>query len=119
LALEQLGAADLNDLSQELTNTIFTGFDESLRDLGSGDMGIGRRIKKLADAFYGRLAAYHAATADAGAMQSALSRNLYRGTASGHEARIADYVMSARARLETQDLGTGRIDFGPLPKGDA
>jgi cytochrome b pre-mRNA-processing protein 3 len=114
LALERLGGADLNDLSQELTNTVFVGFDEGLRDLGSGDMGIGRRIKTLANAFYGRLSAYRAAT-DAAAMESAVARNLYRGTGTGHDARIAHYIAGARAHLEGQDLSRGRIDFGPLP----
>ncbi len=114
LALERLAAANLNDLSQDLTNTIFVGFDEGLRDLGTGDMGMGRRIKTLANAFYGRLSAYRAAT-DAAAMEGAVARNLYRGVATGHEARIARYVVSARAHLEAQDLSQGRIDFGSLP----
>lgn len=114
LALERLSAANLNDLSQDLTNTIFVGFDEGLRDLGTGDMGMGRRIKTLANAFYGRLNAYRAAT-DAAAMQSAVARNLYRGVETGHEAAIARYVENARAHLEGQDLSQGRIDFGSLP----
>ena len=114
LALERLSAANLNDLSQDLTNTIFVGFDEGLRDLGTGDMGMGRRIKTLANAFYGRLSAYRAAT-DAAAMEAAVTRNVYRGVGTGHEARIARYVENARAHLEAQDLSRGRIDFGPLP----
>ncbi|MBV9992245.1 MAG: ubiquinol-cytochrome C chaperone [Alphaproteobacteria bacterium] len=114
LVLERLSAANLNDLSQDLTNTIFVGFDEGLRDLGTGDMGMGRRIKTLANAFYGRLSAYRAAT-DAAAMESAVARNLYRGAQAGHEARIARYAKNARAHLEAQDLSQGRIDFGSLP----
>lgn len=117
LVLERLDGANLNDLSQELTNTIFVGFDEGLRDLGSGDMGIGRRIKTLANAFYGRLSAYRAAT-DAAAMESAVARNLYRGVETGHEARIARYIADARAHLESQDLSRGRINFGSPPASD-
>ena len=45
----------LGDLAQGLMDTIFVGFDEGLRDLGTGDMGMGRRMKKIADAFYGRM----------------------------------------------------------------
>jgi|SRR6185312_9298998 len=118
LALERLGAAHLNDLSQDLTNMIFVGFDESLRDLGAGDMGIGRRIKMLANAFFGRLQAYRAATGP-GAMEAALARNLYRGAGTGHGAAIARYVESARAHLDGQDLACGRIDFGPPPVSDS
>ena len=32
-----------------------------MREQGAGDMGIGRKLKAMANAFYGRLAAYDAA----------------------------------------------------------
>ncbi len=44
LVLDRLRAAGLNDLSQELMNTIVLGFDEGLRELSSGDMGLGKRL---------------------------------------------------------------------------
>src|ERR1700741_3963580 len=78
LVLERLRAQRLNDLSQALTDALFVSFDEGLRDLGAGDMGLGRRMKAMADAFYGRLKAY-GESADEGAMAKALGRNLYRG----------------------------------------
>ncbi|MEE8145852.1 MAG: ubiquinol-cytochrome C chaperone family protein, partial [Kiloniellales bacterium] len=46
------------DLSQALFDILFQDMDESLRELGAGDMGIGRRIKAMAEGFYGRVAAY-------------------------------------------------------------
>jgi cytochrome b pre-mRNA-processing protein 3 len=117
LVLDRLQRDGLNDLSQSLTNAIFTGFDEGLRDLGAGDMGIGRRMKKMADAFYGRLAAYQGC-ADEGALAEAVHRNLYRGAPGEEEnARaVARYVLAARAGLEGQALETGRVDFGALPE---
>jgi len=99
-------------LSQALIDTIFTGFDEALRELGAGDIGMARRMKQMADAFYGRLEAYGAA-AGASAMQAALTRNLYRGVAAPGMAAMADYVLSARSRLATWENGVP--DFGPLP----
>ena len=45
-------------VAQALSDAIFVGFDEALRELGAGDMGMGRRMKEMADAFYGRLQAY-------------------------------------------------------------
>lgn len=114
LVLDRLRAAGLNDLSQDLMNALFLGFDEGLRDLGAGDMGMGRRMKKLADAFYGRLQAYDA-SADVEAMTAAVERNLYRGTANAHAAAVARYVLASRGHLAALDIASGDIDFGALP----
>ncbi len=95
---------------------MFTAFDEALRDLGSGDMGIPRRIKAMASAFYGRIAAYESAPSEQ-AMREALSRNVYRGTegVAGEAQALAHYVFSARNSLERSDLAKGEADFGALP----
>jgi cytochrome b pre-mRNA-processing protein 3 len=115
LVLEGTGKASLKDLSQALSNMLFVGFDEGLRDLGAGDMGMGRRMKQLGDAFYGRVLAY-SACADAQTMRDALTRNLYRGAdAGGHAAAVAQYVLAARERVAASDLAAGEVDFGPLP----
>src|SRR5665213_3710295 len=53
LVLERLRVLQMKDVSQALVDTLFTSFDESLRELGVGDIGIGHRVKKMADAFYG------------------------------------------------------------------
>jgi len=102
-------------LSQALIDAIFLGFDEALRELGAGDIGLGRRMKKMADAFYGRLKAYGAAT-DQAAMEAALIRNLYRGTVAPGAEMVARYALRAKTRLDTWDGGAP--DFGPLPGGD-
>lgn len=115
LALDGLRAGKQSVLSQALTDRIFTGFDEGLRDLGTGDMGMGRKIKKLADAFYGRLQAYDACDSEI-AMAAALQRNLYRGAGlAAHAGTIACYAESARAHIAKSDLVNGEADFGPLP----
>ncbi|MBV8976092.1 MAG: ubiquinol-cytochrome C chaperone [Alphaproteobacteria bacterium] len=114
LVFDRLRAAGLNDLSQALMDTLFVNFDEGLRDLGAGDMGMGRRMKTLADAFYGRLAAYDAAT-DGDGMRAALVRNLYRGEEPDCAAAIARYGMEIKERLSKADLSEGQLDFGPLP----
>ena len=119
LLLERLREAGQGDLAQGLIDTIFLGFDEGLRDLGTGDMGMGRRIKAMADAFYGRMQAY-GASADVSTMSEALGRNLYRG-AEGREAEsraLAEYVFAAREHLARADIGAGIADFGPLPEAE-
>ena len=115
LVLDRLRAAGLGDISQGLMDTIFIGFDEGLRDLGAGDMSIARQIKKLADAFYGRLQAY-GASEDPAVMTEAIQRNLYRGTGdAAHAQAVARYVESARVHVGRSDIANGEVDFGPLP----
>jgi cytochrome b pre-mRNA-processing protein 3 len=99
--------------AQALTDMIFTGFDEAMREQGAGDMGIARKLKAMADAFYGRMAAYDAAK-DPEELAAALARNLWRGAAAGDRARtLAAYALSARQSLK-QSLPEA-LDFGPLP----
>ena len=38
--------------------------DQDLREMGVGDLAVGKRVKGMAMAFYGRLAAYGAALRD-------------------------------------------------------
>src|SRR5579872_2003929 len=51
LVLERLQAAGLDAAAQALTDVLFIGFDEALREQGIGDMGLGRRMKAMANAF--------------------------------------------------------------------
>jgi len=117
LVLDRLEASGRRDLSQALIDAVFAGFDEGLRDLGAGDIGMGRRMKKIANAFYGRLNAYRSATGQV-ALAAALLRNLYRGDAV-NEASARELVMyaeSARAALAASDIGSGDAQFGPVPE---
>jgi cytochrome b pre-mRNA-processing protein 3 len=116
-ALNAQGAAGAR-LGTELASIIFAGFDDALRELGVGDFGISRRIKAMANAFYGRLEAYRAADSEA-ALALALVRNLYRGdeTREREAGVLAHYILSARSSLRSQAdaLSQGIADFGPLP----
>ena len=117
LVLSRLEGQGRHDLARKLADGLFVGFDEALRDLGAGDMGMGRRIKKLADAFNGRMVAYEGAAGDPPALAEAMIRNIYRGR-QGHESQarlLADYALAVRAHLALQDLSQGKVDFGALP----
>jgi cytochrome b pre-mRNA-processing protein 3 len=114
LVLRELKGADP---AQGLTDLIFTGFDEAMRELGVGDIGIGHKLKAMAQAFYGRLAAYDGATTE-DELAAALAKNLWRGASPDDRARkLAGYAFAARAHLAASlplSLAT-RLDFGPLP----
>lgn len=99
--------------AQDLTNIIFTGFDEAMREQGVGDIGIGHKLKAMAQAFYGRMSAYDAAKSEA-ELAAALARNIWRGAdadASAH--KLAAYAFAARKSLSTSLPAA--LDFGPLP----
>jgi len=80
LAMRRLmhGSQAEKDIAQELTDTFFTEVDHSLRELGIGDVGVPKRMKKLAKMFYGRAGSYGDAldANDESALAVALARNV-------------------------------------------
>jgi cytochrome b pre-mRNA-processing protein 3 len=116
LVLSSLRAAGLGAVASALLDTLFVGFDEALRDLGVGDMGMGRKIKQMGHALNGRLQVYEEA-ADEAALAQAILRNVFRGEPARREEALmlARYASAARSRLKSSDLQSGMLDFGPLP----
>ncbi len=109
-------------LSQEVFDLMFQDMDQSLREIGVGDLAVGKRIKKMAEVFYGRIIAYEEALEDGDEpLEVALERNHY-GTlevAPSEEIlkRMADYVRQNDAYLESVEdanLKNGEISFSPL-----
>lgn len=72
-------AASGQELAQEIVDAFFQDIDHSIRELGIGDQGVPKRMKKLAGMFYGRLESYAAALdgADRDALAQALLRNIH------------------------------------------
>lgn len=102
------------DVAQDLVDSVFMQLDASLRELGIGDMGIPKRIKKLGASFYARAGAYGAAL-DAGDrtdLAAALSRNLLGRDDPQSAAPLAAYVEACAAALSLQDLD-GLLETGP------
>lgn len=117
LVFERLRTAGLADVAHALSDAIFVGFDEALRDLGAGDMSMGRKIKQMGDAFNGRINAYGAATGE-DELSAAILRNVYRGeqTRTREALALARYAIAARHHLGACDVADGALNFGPLPE---
>lgn len=64
------------DLGQRLFEYSFTVLDLNVREMGVGDLGVGKRVKAMGRAYYGRTEAYEAGLAG-GDLHGALSRNLF------------------------------------------
>lgn len=102
------------DVAQDLVDSVFMQLDAALRELGIGDMGVPKRIKKLGASFYARAGAYGAAL-DAGnrtALAAALARNVLDGADTEAARPLASYVEAAAAALAAQDLD-GLLEQGP------
>jgi len=119
LLFRRLGKTDNagRELSQAVHDLMFADFDRTLREQGIGDMGIGKRVKKLARNLYGRIAAYETGLAGEGTeLAAALRRNLYASATPSDdeiEAMIA-YMKDAIEKLDAQqtsDIMSGRVDF--------
>src|SRR5579883_227172 len=111
-------------LSQELFDTMFGDMDRSLREMGVADLGVGRRIRAMAEGLYGRMAAYESGlAADDSVLAAALRRNLY-GTLRDSEpaaaalAAVCGYVRAAVRGLAAeplQRLAAGGVTFPDVP----
>lgn len=118
--LREAGAA-ARDLSQAVFDIMFDDMDQNLRELGTGDLGVGKRVKRMAQAFYGRIAAYDAGLAqpDDVTLIAALRRNVYRHAPVDDTvvAMMAAYMRREIAALERQpyeDLRAGCVAFGSI-----
>lgn len=122
LALNRLkGDAICAGVAQALVDTFIDDMDANLREMGAGDLGVGRRVKAMATALYGRISAYERALA-AGPSDLApvLARNLY-GTTHAEPWQLAAMARYMRAGVEdlagqpAEALIRGEINLGLPP----
>ncbi|MCX5480307.1 ubiquinol-cytochrome C chaperone [Kaistia geumhonensis] len=111
---------DNRRLGQEVFDIFLKDMDRSLRELGVSDIGVPKKLKKMAEAFYGRMAAYDSAlsSGDLGALEAALTRNLFPDGGGEAVPRIAAYVVASAADLARQPLDrilAGSLSFPALP----
>ncbi len=113
------------ELAQALQEVFFDDMDRSLREMGAGDLGVGKRVKRMAEGFMGRLAAYEAALDAVPArgsdeLAAVLRRNVFGtlGEGEGDEAGLVAYTLDQAAALERQEgaaLRRGELVFAASP----
>lgn len=124
-------------IGQQVLEQLIGAMDDALRQIGIGDMGVPKRVKRAAAAFAERSRAYAAALAPAGegaapardALETALLAHVYdsrdavgMGMHVAHADRLAAYVREARATLEclpAAEVLAGRITFPSAPDAPA
>lgn len=109
LYLPRLKAVRANGkaLAQATFDQMFANMEQSLRELGNGDMSVPKKIQNMVSAFYGRATAYDAAlkAGDVAALRAALHRNVYRGAEVSQTKldALASYVRAAAEAIKAAD----------------
>jgi cytochrome b pre-mRNA-processing protein 3 len=94
-------------LAQAVFDAMFSDMDHNLREIGVGDLSVGKRMRAMWEAFHGRSRVYAAAigAADRAALEAALARNVWRGAApDGAAVSLARIVLAQLAHLEGQPI---------------
>jgi cytochrome b pre-mRNA-processing protein 3 len=104
-------------VSQALFDTYVKSLDDALREMGVGDLSVGKKMRRLAEAFFGRVKSYHAAFAalpDEGPLRDLLTRTVYAAADAAKAPALAAYVVAQREHLAGQPLEgflEGRVDW--------
>jgi cytochrome b pre-mRNA-processing protein 3 len=120
------------DLSQLVFDVMFDDFDAALREMGTGDLSVGKKIREMGEAFYGRAKAYEDAlnAGDEEMLAAILERNLFavdagedtapedvetvHVTVSPASRKLASYLSASARALD--DQGVEAILAGQAPR---
>ena len=112
-------------LSQDLFDIMFADMDKNLREMGVGDLSVGKKVKALATAFYGRIRAYDNGITGLNdeILVDCLKRNLFLDTMPNeeHVKIISNYLIreiEAASKWSITDIETNNISFGNVPEAE-
>jgi cytochrome b pre-mRNA-processing protein 3 len=109
------------ETGQALFDTYLRGLDDAFREMGVGDLSVAKKMKKLGQAFYGRVKSYSEAfeqLPDRAPLEAVIGRTVLEGSRAPDPAALADYVVAARAALADQSadaLAAGQVQWTPAP----
>ncbi|BCP53361.1 ubiquinol-cytochrome c chaperone [Kaistia sp. 32K] len=112
-------------VGQDVFDIFLKDMDGTLREMGVGDISVPKKLKKMAEAFFGRIRAYDEAleSGDHAALVDAIARNVFPdGAPEGAAERIADYAESSVRSLSTQTFDSilsGRLHYASLSSSPA
>jgi len=100
--------------SQALFDAYVGDLDGALREMGVGDLAVGKRMRELGNAFYGRATAYRKAfeaLPDRTSLEALIGRTILADAAGVSPAGLAVYTLKCRDAL----LGAGDLLAGEPP----
>ena len=95
------------ETSQVVFDSYVKGLDDAFREIGVADTSVGKKMKKLAGAFYGRLKTYDEAVAslpETAGVTDFLTRTAFEARGEGDVAALTAYVIKTREALAEQPL---------------
>lgn len=123
-------SSEARAFGQRIFDVMFDDMDQAMREMGVSDLRVGDKIRALAEAYFGRIAAYEdgLGAADDALLLEAVARNVYGETSARREqiTAMARYMRACDALLSSQDLPLlmkGEVCYpapeAPVPAGDA
>lgn len=118
--LSQASGGALPPPGQELFDCFCRDIDDNFREMGVGDLAVPKRMRKVAEAYYGRAKAYESALAadDPAALEAAVARNVFGAADVSLGARaLAAYIRNTSAwlaRRSPEELMQGGLAFPPF-----
>jgi cytochrome b pre-mRNA-processing protein 3 len=110
LVIERLRTASAPgpELAQAVFDAMFSDMEVTLREMGVGDLSVGKKVRKMWEAFHGRALAYGAALqgANEAGLAAAIARNIWRGKQppEGVAAFLARHALNIHRDLAGQSL---------------
>jgi cytochrome b pre-mRNA-processing protein 3 len=94
------------EAGQALFDLFCADMDDSLREMGVGDLSVPKHMKRVEEAFYGRAQVYREALAreDDAALVEAVARNVYAGVPQDAAPRLAAYIRAVAGELARQPV---------------
>lgn len=109
------------ETSQVMFDAFLRGLDDAMREMGVGDLSVGKKMRRLGEAFYGRAKRYDASMGDPAELRALVRRTLFADMdgpeAEEGAAAVADYAARAHALLAAQPLerlAAGEAHFPPF-----
>ncbi len=101
LVIKRLNALSEYNIAHNLLNFFIKDMDRSLRETGVGDPSISRKMRKIGEAYMGRMNAYTEALDNFDTLYHALHKNIYRNAdiASTYVTLLTEYVLSYKIAL--------------------
>ncbi len=109
------------ETGQALFDTYLRGLDDAFREMGVGDLSVSKRMKKLGQAFYGRVKSYTDAfeqLPERAPLEALIGRTVLEGSSKPEPQVLADYVLATREALAAQSedaLLSGAVAWAPVP----
>jgi cytochrome b pre-mRNA-processing protein 3 len=107
LVLRRLKAdSDAKAFGQALVDLFFRDMDRSLREMGTGDLAVPKKVRKMSELFYGLATSIETALSGSDAdVEAVLARNIY---GAGHQgaAHLARYLRQEAAAIDSQPVAS-------------